>query len=81
MRIVLDTNVLISGIFFTGTPHRILQAWAAGEFELVVSERLPTREQLLEAPEAAVQRMTTRVNYLRIGQDQVKETDVHEIVG
>lgn len=27
MKIVLDTNVLISGIFFRGPPYRILQAW------------------------------------------------------
>jgi len=27
MKIVLDTNVLISGIFFSGPPHRILKAW------------------------------------------------------
>ncbi len=37
MRIVLDTNVLISGIFFGGPPGRVLSAWADGEFELVAS--------------------------------------------
>ena len=37
MRIVLDTNVLVSGIFFGGLPGRILDAWASGEFELVLS--------------------------------------------
>jgi len=37
MRIVLDTNVLISGIFFAGTPARILTAWSAGRFEMVAS--------------------------------------------
>ena len=34
---VLDTNVLISGIFFSGTPARVLEAWRAGRFSLVVS--------------------------------------------
>jgi len=37
LRIVLDTNVLVSGIFFGGVPGRILGAWAAGDIELVVS--------------------------------------------
>jgi len=30
MKIVLDTNVFISGIFFGGPPSIILQAWVAG---------------------------------------------------
>ncbi len=37
MKVVLDTNVLISGIFFSGPPARILAAWADGGFELVAS--------------------------------------------
>jgi uncharacterized protein len=35
--VVLDTNVLISGIFFGGPPRAVLDAWAAGRFELMVS--------------------------------------------
>ncbi len=27
MKIVLDTNVLMSGIFFAGPPYEILRAW------------------------------------------------------
>ncbi len=27
MRIILDTNVFVSGIFWTGAPCRILEAW------------------------------------------------------
>jgi len=34
MRIVLDTNVLMSGIFFGGPPHRILQAWRDDRVQL-----------------------------------------------
>ena len=34
MRVVLDTNVLISAIFFAGLPGRILAAWSEGRFEL-----------------------------------------------
>jgi len=37
MRVVLDTNVLVSGIFFTGPPAQILAAWAGGRFELIAS--------------------------------------------
>ncbi|MCU0917585.1 MAG: putative toxin-antitoxin system toxin component, PIN family [Planctomycetes bacterium] len=36
MRIVLDTNVLMSGIFFGGPPYAILQAWRDGEVQFAV---------------------------------------------
>jgi len=37
VRVVVDTNVLMSGIFFGGVPSRILEAWASGRVELVLS--------------------------------------------
>lgn len=37
MRIVLDTNVLISGIFFSGPPYIILKAWRDGAIQLLIS--------------------------------------------
>lgn len=37
MRIVLDTNVLISGVFFSGPPYRILQAWRDRRIHLCIS--------------------------------------------
>ncbi len=37
MRIILDTNVLVSGIFFSGPPFRILNAWRAEKLQLVIS--------------------------------------------
>lgn len=37
MRVVLDTNVIISGIFFDGVPGRVLSAWSDGKFDLVLS--------------------------------------------
>ena len=40
MKIVLDTNVFISGIFFTGPPHRILEAWRDGKIQLVISPEI-----------------------------------------
>jgi len=40
MRVIVDTNVLISGIFFGGPPAKILQAWHGGELKLVVSPEI-----------------------------------------
>lgn len=40
MRIVLDTNVLISGVFFGGVPGRILDAWGDHRIQLVVSAEI-----------------------------------------
>jgi putative PIN family toxin of toxin-antitoxin system len=34
---VLDTNVLVSEIFFGGLPRQLLDLWADGRFELIVS--------------------------------------------
>jgi len=41
VRAVLDPNVLISGLLApTGAPARLIVRWLAGDFELIVSERL-----------------------------------------
>lgn len=40
MRVVLDTNVFISGVFFSGPPHQILKAWRDGEVQVVVSAQI-----------------------------------------
>ena len=40
MRVILDTNVLISGVFFAGPPSQILKAWRDGRFDLVLSEEI-----------------------------------------
>ena len=37
MRVVLDTNVFVSGIFFSGPPSRVLRAWRDGRLTLVYS--------------------------------------------
>ena len=42
MRIVLDTNVLISGIFFGGSSHHILQAWKQKKIQFVISQEIYT---------------------------------------
>lgn len=40
MKIIIDTNVLISGIFFTGPPYQILQSWRDGRFKLILSKAI-----------------------------------------
>lgn len=40
MKVVLDTNVLVSGLIFGGTPARILTAWTDGRFQLVASPEI-----------------------------------------
>lgn len=40
MRLVIDTNVFISGVFFSGPPHDILLAWRSGRIKLVFSPEI-----------------------------------------
>lgn len=40
MRVVLDTNVFISGIFFNGPPSQILKAWEKGGFQVLLSQEI-----------------------------------------
>lgn len=40
MKAILDTNVLISGIFFSGTPYEILAAWRDRKIELIISPEI-----------------------------------------
>ena len=40
MKVVLDTNVLVSGLLFGGIPGRILSAWADGDVSLVISPEI-----------------------------------------
>ena len=49
MRIVLDTNVFISGIFFTGPPYQILKAWRDGRVQLLISPSILDEYQRIGA--------------------------------
>ena len=40
MRVILDTNVFISGIFFSGPPSQIIKAWANQSFQIVLSQQI-----------------------------------------
>ena len=37
MKIVLDTDVFISGVFFKGPPQKILKAWRDGRIKILIS--------------------------------------------
>jgi uncharacterized protein len=40
VKVVLDTNVFVSGVFFKGPPHWILLAWRDGKLQLVISPEI-----------------------------------------
>jgi len=40
VKFVLDTNVFVSGVFFSGPPFQILKAWNDGKIQLVVSAEI-----------------------------------------
>ena len=40
MRVVVDTNVFVSGVFFAGIPGKILEAWRDGRITLVTSPKI-----------------------------------------
>lgn len=37
MNVVVDTNVIISGIFWKGHPRNIIELWKIGEIQLIIS--------------------------------------------
>ena len=37
MKVILDTNVFVSGVFFSGPPYTILKAWRDGKVQLATS--------------------------------------------
>lgn len=40
IKLLLDTNVFMSGIFCSGHPERILNAWSDGKIKLIVSPEI-----------------------------------------
>ena len=40
MRVILDTNVVVSGLFFGGAPRRILELWKEGAVEWVITSHI-----------------------------------------
>jgi putative PIN family toxin of toxin-antitoxin system len=39
-KVVIDTNVFVSGIFFSGPPSRILKAWQDDRIQIVITEEI-----------------------------------------
>ncbi|MBI3148651.1 MAG: putative toxin-antitoxin system toxin component, PIN family [Betaproteobacteria bacterium] len=62
MRIVIDTNVLLSGLLWHGTPHALFDQVRAGMVELVMSPALMDEiERAIRYPKfAAILARTTR---------------------
>jgi len=56
VRIVLDTNVFVSGVFFRGPPYEILKAWQDDRFQLVISEEI--LQEYREVGEALAKRFS-----------------------
>jgi putative PIN family toxin of toxin-antitoxin system len=40
VKVVVDTNVFVSGVFFIGPPYEILRAWRGGKLRMVVSQEI-----------------------------------------
>jgi len=40
MKVILDTNVIVSGIFWKGASEKVLYAWADDKFKLVISSEI-----------------------------------------
>ena len=81
MRVVIDTNVVMSGIFFKGNPNQVLAAFDENRFEAFankgiideyeeVAERL--KKKLKRTPnENMFQTFTTRLNIIE-GESDIK---------
>ena len=40
MKLIIDTNVFVSGVFFSGPPYSILNAWRHGKLSLLISPEI-----------------------------------------
>ena len=49
MRVILDTNVFISGVFFRGATFQILEGWRDGQLKLVLSPEILDEYQRVAA--------------------------------
>lgn len=60
MRVVVDTNIFVSGIFWKGPPATILEHWYQKKFELLVSsEILEEYSRVMEELETKYPQVTT----------------------
>jgi putative PIN family toxin of toxin-antitoxin system len=40
VKVIVNTNVFISGVFFSGPPHQILNAWRDGKIQWAISQEI-----------------------------------------
>lgn len=96
MKVVLDTNVVMSGIFFGGVPGRILEAWTRGRIELVLSPaileeyrrvgaelaaRYPARGEALAPVLALIAMHSTMVNVAMLPERVSADPDDNKFLG
>lgn len=61
MKVVLDTNIFVSGVFFGGPPYKIFEAWRDGKIQLLLSPAIleeyqrVMRELAVQFPEIEVE--------------------------
>jgi putative PIN family toxin of toxin-antitoxin system len=49
VKVVLDTNVVVSGIFFSGPPREILHSWSRGKIRLLITPEIFEEYQRIAA--------------------------------
>ena len=83
MRVILDTNVLVSGIFFSGPPFQILNAWRNKEIQLVISTAILAEYQrvamILGAKYSQVD-LVPVLNLLTVNSEIVETPPLAEVV-
>lgn len=91
MKVIVDTNVFVSGIIWSGKPAQIVSKWLSGEFDLILSaellgEYLEIIERLSKNPELASQWRDTlvkRATFVSVTQtvDICRDPDDNFILG
>lgn len=72
MRIIVDTNVVMSGVFFSGTPSRILKAFDEGKFEVYANTDIVAEyEEVYARPKQKLQR-TPQTDFFHAFTDKLK---------
>ena len=66
IKAVVDTNVLISGIFWRGTPFEVLKAWQQGHFTLALSMPILEEYRRVLTELAATRPFTTLAPILQL---------------
>lgn len=70
MKIVLDTNVFISGLFWKGPPQKILEAWAQQKFKLAITP------SIIEEYRRVLEELSTKFD-ITIGEKLLNLISIH----